>query len=175
MASPYVCAVCGSPVCLGRHKSGWRHRSEGHFDHKAVKIARDEYMAAERTRVAIVMHSDFGTQLASLAGQFHVWVVDTPANRQAAEAFWALGPGDRTHGVTTFKLHDGDSIESSVMNLLPVIDEHHGLREGWAADVVLEVLGAPLTGGIRSALAALGPFDILERPDGFAATRGAVA
>jgi hypothetical protein len=91
-------------VRLGRHKSGWRHSSDGHYDHKVVKIARHEYrMAAEHTRVAIVMHSDFGTQLPSLTGQFHVWVVDTPVNRRAAEAVWAVGPGDRAHGVTTFK------------------------------------------------------------------------
>jgi hypothetical protein len=31
----------------------------------------------------------------------------------------------------------------------------------------------PLTSSIRSALEALGPFDILERPDGFIATRSA--
>jgi hypothetical protein len=59
------------------------------------------------------------------------------------------------------------------VNLLPVIDEHHGLREGSATDIVLEVLGAPLTASIRSALEAFGPFDILERQDGFAATRAA--
>jgi hypothetical protein len=73
--------------------------------------------------------------------------------------------------VTTFTLYEGESIESSVVNLLPVIDEHHGLREDWATDIVLEVLGVPLTARIRSALQALGPFDILERADGFAATR----
>ena len=150
MASPYVCAVCGSPVRLGRHKSGWRHSSEGHYDHKAVKVAREEYMAAERTRVAIVMHADFATKLPALAGQFHVWVVETPANRRAAEALWVVGPGDRTHGVTTFKLYEGDSIESSVMNLLPVIDEHH------ADSAVVEVL---VTGiyGRRAADAILCP------------------
>jgi hypothetical protein len=128
-------------------------------------------MAAEHTRVAIVMLSDFGRQLPSLAEQFHVWVVDTPVNRQAAEALWAAGPGDRTHGVTTFKLYEDESTESSIVNLLPVLNEHHGLQDDWATDIVLEVRGVPLTGTIRSALEALGRFDILERPDGFAATR----
>jgi hypothetical protein len=117
------------------------------------------------------MQSDFGAQLPSLAEQFHVWVVDTPVNRRAAEALWGIGPGDRTHGVTTFKLYEGESIESSVVNLLPVIDEHHGLGDSWATNIVLEVLGVPLTARLRSALDALGPFDLLERSDGFAATR----
>jgi hypothetical protein len=127
----------------------------------------------EHTRVAIVMHGDFGAQLPSLAEQFHVWVVDTPVNRRAAESVWAVGPGDRTHGVTTFKRYEGESIESSVVDLLPVIDEHHALREDWAKDIVLEVLGVPLTSSIRSALEALGPFDIRDRPGGFIATRSA--
>ena len=129
-------------------------------------------MVAEHTRVAIVILPDFGRQLPSLAEPFHVWVVDTPVNRQAAEALWAAGPGDRTHGVTTFKL-ESESTESSIVNLLPVINEHHGLQEDWAMDIVLEVRGVPLTGAIRSALEALGRFDTLERPDGFAAITGA--
>jgi hypothetical protein len=118
------------------------------------------------------MHSDFSAELPSLAEQFHVWVVDTPINRRAAEALWSVEVGyDRTHGVTIFKQYEGESTESSVVHLLPVIDEHHGLGQDWAMDIVLEVLGVPLTAGLRSALEALGPFDILERADGFAATR----
>jgi len=46
MVSPYVCAVCGSPVRVGRDTSGWRRSSEGHHDHKAVIIARHEYLGA---------------------------------------------------------------------------------------------------------------------------------
>lgn len=121
------------------------------------------------------MHADFSTELRSLTERFHVWVVDTQFNRRAAESIWAVGQSDFTHGVTTFKRYEGESIESSVVDLLPVIDEHHGLREDWATDIVLEVLGVPLTSNIRSALEALGPFDILERPDGFIATRSAAA
>ena len=132
-------------------------------------------MGREHTRVAIVMHVDCGIQLPSLAKRFHVWVVDTVANRRAAESIWAVGPGDRNHGVTTFIRYEGESIESSVVDLLPVIDEHHGLREDWGTDIVLEVLGVPLTSSIRLALEALGRFDIRERPDGFTATRSAAA
>jgi hypothetical protein len=171
MASPYVCAVCGNAVTLGRHESGWRHKSEGHYDHKVIKIARSEYrVTAEHTRVAIV-YSDIGAQLPELADRFHVWVVDTLSNRRAAEALWAVGPGDRTHGVTTFKRSEGESTEASVVDLLPVVDEHHGLRTDWADDIVLEVIGQPLTDGIRAALEALGSFSISERQDGFTATR----
>ena len=130
-------------------------------------------MSQEHTSVAIVMRADFGAELPSLTDRFHVWLVDTPVNRRAAELVWAASPGDRTHGVTTFRRHEGESTDSAVVDLLPVIDEHHGLREDWATDIVLDVLGVPLTSNIRSALAALGPFDVLERSDGFTATRSA--
>ena len=100
-----------------------------------------------------------------------MWVVETPVNRRAAEARWAVDAGDQTHSVTIFTHYEGESIELCAVRLLPVIDEHHGLREGWASDVVLEVFGVTLTIRLRSALKNLGRFDILERPDGFVATR----
>jgi hypothetical protein len=128
-------------------------------------------MVAAETRVAIVTFPDFSAHLRSLAEKFHVWVVDTPDNRRVAEELWAIGRGDRTHGVTTFKLYEGESIESSVINLLPAVDEHHGLRANWATDIVLEVRGVTLTDEIRSALEALGTFETLERPVSFTAIR----
>ena len=127
-------------------------------------------MTVKQTRVAVVMLSDFGAHLRELAERCHVWVVDTPANRQAAEAVWASGPSDRTHGVPTFKTYEGESIESSLINLLPIIDEHHGLRAECATDVVLEVLGTGLTATLRSELDELGPFDICDDAAGFVAT-----
>lgn len=54
MASTYVCAICGDPVTLGRHKSGWRHLSRGHRDHQAVQIARRAFVeAASKTKRGI--------------------------------------------------------------------------------------------------------------------------
>lgn len=128
-------------------------------------------MTVEQTRVAIVMLSDFGARLRELAERCHVWVVDTPANRQAAQAVWATGPSDRSHGVTTFMTHEGESSESALVNLLPVIDEHHGLRIEWASDVVLEVRGMALTAAVQSELDELGSFVIREDAGGFVATR----
>ena len=128
-------------------------------------------MTGSHTRVAIVMLSDFSAQLAELAQHSHVWIVDTPDNRRAAELLWADGPYDLTHGVTTFTVHEGESPEDSLVNLLAVIDEHHGLRAESAADVVLEVRGASLTPTVRLALETLGPFDVHEDAVGFVVRR----
>lgn len=43
MKSPYVCSICGQAVMIGRHKSGWRHCSEGHFDHAVIRMERADY------------------------------------------------------------------------------------------------------------------------------------
>jgi hypothetical protein len=46
MSSPYVCAVCGQPITIGRHKSGWRHSSDKRSDHRVKPIHRNEYVPA---------------------------------------------------------------------------------------------------------------------------------
>jgi hypothetical protein len=43
MKSPYVCAVCGGSIQIGRHKSGWRHVDESRSDHRVRRIERVEY------------------------------------------------------------------------------------------------------------------------------------
>ena len=175
MPSPYVCAVCGNAITLGRHKSGWRHSSDGHYDHQVIPVARREHVRARQTRVAIVVSRDFSTELLELANRFDVWVLDTPANRRASEAIWADHKIDHAYSVTTFKEYEGESTETSLVDLLPIVDDHHGLREEWAGDIVLEVIGQPLTDAIRDALEVLGPFVISERRDGFTATRATTA
>lgn len=117
------------------------------------------------------MASDFGASLAELAQRFHVWVVDTPRNRRAAEALWADASGNRIHSVTTFNVPEDESTEASLVDLLVVIDEHHGLRAERSTDVVLEVLGALLTPRIRAKLDTLGPFSVQEHARGFVAIR----
>ena len=131
-------------------------------------------MTKPPTRVAIVVDSDFGSLLAHLAEYQHVWVVDTPPNRRAAEQIWAGGANSPACGVTTFKVDPAMSSDVWVEELLPTVDEHHGLRTDWAADVELEVRGTNLTPGLRVALQAFGPFSLEERPNGFIATRHAV-
>jgi len=46
MSSPYVCAICGQPITIGRHNSGWRHSSDKRSDHRVKPIRRNEYFPA---------------------------------------------------------------------------------------------------------------------------------
>jgi hypothetical protein len=43
MKGPYVCAVCGGTIQIGRHKSGWRHIDDARSDHRVRRMDRAEY------------------------------------------------------------------------------------------------------------------------------------
>jgi hypothetical protein len=47
MNSPYVCAVCGGSIQIGRHDSGWRHKDESRSDHRVRRIERAEWEQAQ--------------------------------------------------------------------------------------------------------------------------------
>jgi hypothetical protein len=48
MKSPYVCAVCGGTIQIGRHKSGWRHIDDARSDHRVRRMDRAEYEELQR-------------------------------------------------------------------------------------------------------------------------------
>ena len=50
MSSPYVCAVCGQPITVGRHKSGWCHSSAKKSNHRVRPIRRDKYVPTSDDR-----------------------------------------------------------------------------------------------------------------------------
>jgi hypothetical protein len=110
--------------------------------------------------------------LLDLAKRRHVWIADTPANRAAAQRVWEELEGDRNEGVTTFTIDDSLGPEGWVLDVLDVVDDHHGLRSEWASDVELEIRGASASADIREALDRLGAFEIEELLTGFIARRG---
>jgi hypothetical protein len=118
-----------------------------------------------------VVERDFGEQLLELATRRHVWIAETTPNRAAAERVWAVIDGDRNEGVTTFEIDTSLAPEAWVVDVLDVVDEHHGLRSEWASDVELEVRGVSATAAIRQALDSLGTFELEEHPNGFVARR----
>jgi transcription initiation factor TFIIIB Brf1 subunit/transcription initiation factor TFIIB len=48
MKGPYVCAVCGGTIQIGRHKSGWRHIDDARSDHRVRRMGRAEYEELQR-------------------------------------------------------------------------------------------------------------------------------
>jgi hypothetical protein len=124
------------------------------------------------TSVAIVVTPDISIDLDSLVRERHVWIVDTPSNRRKVEVIWSHADADQSYGVTTFKVDADAQPDEWAAEILPMIDDHHGLRAEWASDVRLDVHGAVLTPRLRAALAELGPFEVTEWIGGFSANRG---
>jgi hypothetical protein len=48
MKGPYVCAVCGGTIQIGRHKSGWRHIDDARSDHRVRRMDRAENEELQR-------------------------------------------------------------------------------------------------------------------------------
>ena len=126
----------------------------------------------EAYRVFVVVDRNYGPHLAELAEIGPVWIVDTPANRTAAQQIWAAHP-NRSHleGVTTFKFPDGRSPEDILINELDTIDLHHGIYSANPPYTVIEVIGTKISDNVKSRFAEFG-FDQFEpMPQGFRAIR----
>ena len=136
------------------------------------QLARYLLQMGEAYRVFVVVDRNYGPHLAELAEIGPVWIVDTPANRTAAQQIWAAHP-NRSHleGVTTFKFPDGRSPEDILINELDTIDLHHGIYSANPPYTVIEVIGTKISDNVKSRFAEFG-FDQFEpMPQGFRAIR----
>jgi len=101
-----------------------------------------------------------------------VWIVDTTANRAAAEGIWAARPGfTHLNGLTTFVVDPDSTPEVWLADILPNVDLHHGEHSHVPPYAGIEVFGARANSVVRKVLQQLGIGRIKERPGGFIATR----
>lgn len=115
-------------------------------------------------RVAVVVDRAFGERLLPLAQRLHVWVCNTPTNREAAEKAVAdLPPGAVWNevGVTTFGRGEIVSPQDMVTHHIGDIDLHHPL---WSQ---IEVYGVRLNDALRAAWQEYGANEFRETPEGF--------
>lgn len=108
--------------------------------------------------VAVVFAEDFSTQLEKLAFHTPVWMVDTPANRTAAEQAWMQAVEWPHISVTLFRPLEWNA-------LLEQIAMHHERFD------IVEAIGTELTQPVREALELAGFVRIAETPNGFRARR----
>jgi GNAT superfamily N-acetyltransferase len=126
--------------------------------------------------VSIVVDPVFGERLAAVAAHSPVWIADTPTNRPAAERSWL----DRTQGrridVTTFKVVEGESLESWCFNILPTVALHFGAYDDNPSSYeAVDVFGVPPSPPLIELLATTGHTMIRNFPRGFRASRTAQA
>ena len=108
--------------------------------------------------VAIVFTPDFSQSLERMAFHTPVWMIDTPANRAAAEEAWRRAVEWPHMSVTLFR--EGHEWRT----LLEQIALHERFD-------VVEALGTPLSDAARDALDQLGFVRIEETAAGFRARR----
>ena len=126
----------------------------------------------QTNKVTLVVNSDYGEKLASLAISSHVWVVDTPGNRSAASKYWAQNPKHKVEtGITTFRSSANESLLESCLKMLDTIDLHHGETSSNPPYSVFEVIGCPLSNVLRSAIEAFGFKNFEATVEGFQARR----
>jgi hypothetical protein len=113
--------------------------------------------------VAIVFDSDFSEQLEKLAFRSPVWIVDTPANRTAAEAMNHAVVEWPHISVTLFR--PSDATKEDWRTLLEQIALRERIIDG------IDVIGAPLTLVARDAFAESGLARFDETETGFRAKR----
>jgi hypothetical protein len=114
--------------------------------------------------VAIIFDSDFSDRLGKVAFRTPVWIVDTPANRAAAEEAWHATV-DWPHITVTLFRPSEEQAKEDWRALLDQVKLHER-----AVDVI-EVIGAPLTLTARAVLAESGLARFEETSDGFRAKR----
>ena len=115
--------------------------------------------------VAVVLEPDFSDRLEKLSFRTPVWLVDTPANRVAAEEAWRVAVEWPHVAVTLFRPPAGDPSRDDWRALLEQIAAREGNVES------LEVIGSPLTLAARATLVAGGFTRFDENAEGFRARR----
>jgi len=124
--------------------------------------------------VGVVVDRNFGDRLLPIVRRLHVWVCDTPANREAAERAWASIPTGAVWneaGATTFKVSENDSPVDMVLDRLTDIDLHHGEYSHDPAWSVVEVYGSKPIAALQQALQEFGVDTFRETPGGFVCSR----
>ena len=120
----------------------------------------------ERMRVSLVVDKEYGPRLQALVASGPVWIVDTESNRKAAEDYWQSVPEpERNAAVTTFKSLPTSTASESCLNILAMLDLHHG---GYS---LLEVIGVPLSHKLKIAIKKLGFKKFEPTAEGFCASR----
>lgn len=108
--------------------------------------------------MTVVFHDDYSENLENVAFRSPVWIVDTPANRQAAERAWHAAVEWPHITVILFRFDDWGTLLSQIALQVRSVTG-------------LDVLGSALTPAARGALDEAGFGRVDETQDGFRARR----
>ena len=112
-------------------------------------------------QLLVVLDPAFGDSLHEVRPDQPVWIVESACTTPVVKALWAVPPGRRSlSDVTSFTPKEQEPVDEFLAQL-DMIDLHHGLYSSQTPYTLIEVVGAPLTDDIRTALRQLG-FDTFK-------------
>lgn len=126
--------------------------------------------------VVVVADRTFGSRLAVLAADRHVWIVESPANTPAIRQVWD-GPasGDEDDplgpGVTSFAATDAETPEAMCARIADDVAEHHGDASHGQPWAEIEVIGVPLSARLQHVFESIGGTVFQQTADGFVCRR----
>ncbi len=127
-------------------------------------------MATEdKLPVAIVVCLDFSAQLELLLRRMHVWVIETPKNKRAADTLWSSDVHRK--GLTELTTFRGAPANTRLGILQAVEDHHNEYTQPGPYDELI-VFGRTLSPEIRTECEGFGFDQFEEREEGFRALRG---
>jgi hypothetical protein len=122
--------------------------------------------------VGLVLDPDYGSALGWLSERMHVWAVDSPSNRAAAEAIWPAHPRDDPDtSLTLFDASAGGSTPELLTRVLGEIELHHGVDSTGLPVEDIAVIGCPLSDAVRIRFSDFGFKDLSCGSSGFRARR----
>ena len=105
-------------------------------------------------RITLVVDDCFGRRVLDLAQTTYVWLVESTENdlwaKLACETL-QHGGDPLLHGVSTFRRERGEDLDSLIIRVLDMIDEHHGEFAHEPEWSEIEVLGASPSSAIEAA------------------------
>ena len=128
-------------------------------------------MTRDPLTVAIVVDPEFGERLRGLVARMPVWIARTPTNAPIIHAlFVEAGRSVLDSGVTDFSVDPRASPDEWCVNILYMVDLHHGRASQNPPYRAVEVYGTQPTPAVRTALSEYGLTQLESTPDGFRAT-----
>ena len=129
-------------------------------------------MAEVLGKVVLVLEPEYGKKIIQVATDSHVWVVDTPSNRAAAEKYWKQNATPQARlGITTFKFSPDASRLETFLAILETVHLHHAGYSANPAYSELEIIGLPPTRRPKQALRELDFARFEPSAEGFRAKR----
>jgi hypothetical protein len=129
-------------------------------------------MRTAGSRVALVVDRNFGSRIAEISPDMHVWVVESPSNSLVVARLWAstergFGAGLIEPVITSFDAREDESPEDLCARIVPEIDQHHGEYQRYPAWSEIVVYGTPASARLKASFADIGGAEFEQTSDGF--------